>query len=253
MHQIHLLQTLPTWAEHEPKSYQKIRFKNLHQIFRSLEGNKDWNPTIEFNCDCGCGRNFEIYHYGLNYHFPNSGYDHIVGFSQEKENIRQDSANQVDVAHFTNGVNNFKKITQFLEGIERAMNFKKNLFENTFFKVEFLFGSHVPQLTLLVEKNMGATKVVLHEITDSLPIVPLEKQAAAVIERLGIVIVCNLDKNPNCPPLTDEESESVQKFKASQLFSVLKEWTATVLELNKSLLSITEIVITSLTKQKEFA
>ncbi len=249
---INLLESLPDWVEHCGNISEEIRLKSFYDLFRSTKDNEKWNAYISFSCECGCGREMKIHYFGFHYIFPNKEYDRVIGFDQKKENIREREANQVDVAHISNGVDNFKKMTGYLEGVQKAMEFKKNFYADVLFRVEFLLENHIPDITLLVEENKGNTKVILHGIKDSLPIVPLERSATSMNERLGVVFVCEKgDMLVAHEVLTEEQSISVEAFKASKLFNDLTVWVNTVLQSNNSTLSIKDIAVTAFRKEKE--
>ncbi len=197
----------------------------------------------------------EMHYFGLIYRSPSEAYDHIIGFDQKEENIRKNEANQVDVAHISNGVNNFKRIIAYLETVEKAIQFKKDLYADALFQVDFLLENHLPSITLLVEENAGNTKVILNEIKDSLPIVSLERPASSLFERLGVVLTG--DKNGDMllthEALTKEECASVEAFKTSFLFNDLTVWVNTVIKRNSSPLSIKNIAVTAFKKEKQLA
>lgn len=251
--EINLLESLPPWAEHRSGISNEIRLKSFYDLFRSAdENNRKWNAILDFPCECGCGRKMEIHYFGLNYTFPNKTHDTIIGFDQKKENIREHEANQVDVAHINNGVDNFKRITEYLEGVQKAMQFKKNLYADVLFKVEFSLKNHMSDVTLLIEENNGNTKVILHAISDSLPVVPLEVSASALNERLGVVLICEKgDMLVAHEALTEEQSVSLEAFKASKLFNDLVVWVNTLLQGNNSTLAIKDIGVAAFRKEME--
>jgi len=233
MQEINLLQTTSNWIERNEFS-QEICLKDLYALFRMTPDRQNWNSGLDFKCECGCGRRFDITYHGFHSHFPDKTQDHVIAFSPDKENIREREANHVDVAHFSNGVDNFKRITFFLAQIEAAMNFKKNFNADIIYSMD-LCADSMSLAKLLVVSGGGAIKVLLHQISEKLPIVFLDRVAENFVDRLGMVFHGRRN-------ITRDQISSAAKFKSSVLYDEILDWGDRVVRRNNSDLMVDDIV-----------
>jgi len=173
---------LPSWAH---KILGKFSVKSPSELY-GIETGKESYPYLNLNCSDNCGAKMNMAYYGLNSHLPGEYlYDVSLQFNPDYPKDKdKDSANNITVDASSDEVIN--SIRNFLDNLQKAIAFKKELSGRIKFLLEF-WCEQKYNVEIIIRQDEDKIAFLLRELSERLHNVPILSEAKTYHDCLGII------------------------------------------------------------------